>query len=263
MPYRYRFSRSRAVVAALGLAVLTTGCGGAQLEQMRGEIRVLREEVEELKRSQAATRVQYDDLRQRTVVLEDRSESERLDHGRKDSWIPKLPTVKVQPEAQQVAEAQADEAPQQGPSGPADDLPPQLQDNKPKGHPAAALYEQALALFRAGQMTAARGLFEKQHKQWPDHDLADNALYWMGETQFAQAQWLRAAQHYLRVIKEYPRGNKVPDAMYKLAVAYQKMGDLDGAADVLRQVMRLYPKTDAARLAGEDLSRLPALERTP
>ena len=103
---------------------------------------------------------------------------------------------------------------------------------------------------------AARALFQKLREAHPDHDLADNALYWIGESWYAQAQWLQAAQAFLKVAKEYPRGNKVPDAMYKLARSYEKIGDDAGAVEVLRQLAKHYPGTPAAKKAGEDLVRL-------
>ena len=56
--------------------------------------------------------------------------------------------------------------------------------------------------------------------------------------------------------KEYPRGNKVPDAMYKLARSYERMGDEGGAIEVFRQLAKHYPGTAAAKKAAEDLARL-------
>ena len=131
-------------------------------------------------------------------------------------------------------------------SGPADDPPPQVGSPKAKLDPAATMYEKAKLLFDQGQLADARRLFESLHRQYPRHDLADNALYWLAEGYYAQAQWLTAAQAFLRVAKDYPRGNKVPDAMLKMAYCYRRLGDDRGADDVLRQLVRLYPGTEPA-----------------
>lgn len=138
---------------ALPTCLNTVGCTGARLEQMQTEITTLRDEVEELKRSQAAARVQFDEFRNRLVMIEEKADMERVAKARRDdSWIPKLPTVKVQngDSTQRAAVAALparvgqhsiklpENAPENddddvgpSPSGPADDLPPQTLADKP------------------------------------------------------------------------------------------------------------------------------------
>lgn len=267
---------------ALPTCLNTVGCTGARLEQMQTEITTLRDEVEELKRSQAAARVQFDEFRNRLVMIEEKADMERVAKARRDdSWIPKLPTVKVQngDSTQRAAVAALparvgqhsiklpENAPENddddvgpSPSGPADDLPPQTLADKPtktKIDTAAALYNKAKATLDQGQLPEARRLFEILYKQYPQHDLADNALYWIGESWYAEALWLKAAQTFLKVAKDYPRANKVPDALLKLAMCYDKLGDDKGAQDVLHQLTRQYPDTDAARKALDRLDSSP------
>jgi tol-pal system protein YbgF len=277
---------------------IVPGCGTDQLLQIRHDLTALRDELAEMKRSQTASRIQYDELRNRLILIEDKTDSEKVARARRDEWIPRLPTVRVDQAGRSGAEAQeraqADEhvdardrvglpsaIPRMGAarkdmrtasqldsqtihlthddplpgenvdepievSGPADEAPPQASDAKPKLDPTASLYEKGKSLFDQGQIAESRRVFEALHRQYPRHDLADNALYWIGEGYYAQAQWLTSAQAFLRVAKEYPRGNKVPDAMLKMALCYRKLGDDHGADDVLKQLTRLYPGTEAA-----------------
>ena len=288
------------------LLTALSGCGTDQLLQTRHEVTAMRDELAEMKRSQTAARIQYDELRNRLILIEDKTDSEKVARARRDEWIPRLPTVRVDQngrsgdtDAQARARgddhnAQADDhvdardrvglptaIPKMGAarketrtasqldsqtihlthddplpgekdddpievSGPADEAPPQASDAKPKLDPTASLYEKGKTLFDQGQIAESRRVFEALHRQYPRHDLADNALYWIGEGYYAQAQWLTSAQAFLRVAKEYPRGNKVPDAMLKMALCYRKLGDDHGADDVLKQLTRLYPGTEAA-----------------
>ena len=252
-PVRLTF---RSLTVVLALSVVAGACSGARSQQVDGEVLALRDEVDELKRSQAAARVQFDELKSRLVMIEERADSARVDRARRDSgWIPKLPTVKVEAPAEAHDVVMAEPSPPPTPSGPSSDLPPQADADKPKADQAVALYTQAKALLDAEQVTAARGLFDKLLTAHPDHDLADNALYWIGESWYSQSQWLKAAHSFVRVAKEYPRGNKVPDAMYKLAKSYEKMGDDPGAGEVLKQLARQYPGTPSAKRALDDLQR--------
>lgn len=236
----------------LGASLFLGGCSAARIEQVDGEVKALRDEVDDLKRSQAAQRVQFDEFRNRMVLIEDKAETERVARGRHDeSWVPRLPTVKLEKPPETSME---EEAPAKEPSGPSGDLPPQLAEAQaPRTDPAVALYTQAKNLLDHGQLPPARAMFESLLKQHPEHDLADNALYWIGESWYAQALWLKAAQSFLRVAQEYPRGNKVPDAMLKLGLTYRQLGDDKAAGDVLRQLARTYPNTQAAHLAAERL----------
>ncbi len=260
-------------------------CGNDQLLQLRHEATAMREELTELKRSQTASRIQFEELRNRLILIEDKTDSERVARARRDEWIPRLPTVKVgesdahvdardrvglpsalpkmdapgkdartasQLNSQTIRLTHDDPLPGETTdepvevSGPADEAPPQASGTKAKLDPTASLYEKGKSLFDQGQITESRRVFETLHRQYPRHDLADNALYWIGEGYYAQAQWLTSAQAFLRVAKEYPRGNKVPDAMLKMALCYRKLGDDHGADDVLKQLTRLYPGTEAA-----------------
>lgn len=262
-------------LAASAALMLATGCGSTRVQQLETELQTLRDDLDELKRSQAAARVQFDELRSRLVMVEEKADSARVDRSRKESsWIPKLPTVRVGPgqvapravEAEEEAGGELPDTPvavavpppTPSPSGPGGDLPPQLDNQKPKGDPAVVLYNQAKALLDSEQLPASRAAFEQLLQAHPDHDLADNALYWIGESWYAQSHWLKAASFFVRVAKEYPRGNKVPDAMYKLAKSYEKLGDDAGASDVLRQLCKHYPGTPAAKRAGDDLAHRPA-----
>ncbi len=254
-----------------------SGCGAARVDVLQTELRSVREELEELKRSQSAQRVQFDELRNRFVVMEDRADTQRMNRASREdnAWIPKLPTVKVE-KRPEVREVQAESPRPRGPTpparepevaqaeaqpelpsggGPADDLPPQ-DEARPRADDPAMLYQTAKALYDRDDLAAARALFEQLHRLHPKHDLADNALYWLGESYRRQALWLKAAQYYLRVAKDYPKENKVPDALLQLGHCYRELGEDGSATEVWQQLMRKFPTEPAAKLATRCLAEL-------
>ena len=61
-------------------------------------------------------------------------------------------------------------------------------------------------------------------------------------------------REFRRVVERYASGNKAPDALVKIGFCYQRLGDAAAARDVLAQVIDIYPRTNAAKLAAERLA---------
>lgn len=116
---------------------------------------------------------------------------------------------------------------------------------------AAGDYKKAFELTQKGHFDKAQKALEKFVERWPTHQLADNALYWLGECLYAQKKFLEALQAFQRVIRDYPDGNKVPDSMLKTGLCYQNLGEPTQARKVLLQVAEIYPGSGAARIALE------------
>src|SRR3546814_2032630 len=64
----------------------------------------------------------------------------------------------------------------------------------------------------AGAETAWKAFVEKH----PDHDLAANGLYWLGETYYVQGNYAEAARTFLKGFQRFPDSNKAPDNLFKL-----------------------------------------------
>ncbi|MBI5681721.1 MAG: tol-pal system protein YbgF [Deltaproteobacteria bacterium] len=93
-------------------------------------------------------------------------------------------------------------------------------------------------------------------KIFPEHELADNAQYWIGEAYDRQKDYERAVLEYNEVIKRYPKGNKVPAAMVKQGMAFYKLGNKEEAKILLERVKSKYPDTDEASLANKKLEEM-------
>lgn len=114
---------------------------------------------------------------------------------------------------------------------------------------ANGLYKRAMKRFRGGELDAAAKLFEVFLKRYSDHDLADNALYWLGETAYSRGAWQQAVTWFQDVIIRYPEGNKLGDAMLKSALCYARLGDSSYARKVLSDVETLFPSQPVAEIA--------------
>ena len=86
-------------------------------------------------------------------------------------------------------------------------------------------------------------------KQYPNHDLADNAIYWWAECRYHRRDFLRSLHLFQRILEEHPIGNKVPDAMLKMGLCLVNLGQREEGLGILDQVAGLYPTSPAAQVA--------------
>jgi tol-pal system protein YbgF len=114
----------------------------------------------------------------------------------------------------------------------------------PAARPA---YEAAIALVSARQYDRALDALAAFLVKWPDHPYADNAMYWRGECYFAKGDYLRAAEQFEGVVTRFPAGNKAPDALLKLGITQQKLGNPLKAKEYFDRLAQAYPQSAAAR----------------
>ncbi|HJL16567.1 MAG TPA: tol-pal system protein YbgF, partial [Sandaracinaceae bacterium LLY-WYZ-13_1] len=118
--------------------------------------------------------------------------------------------------------------------------------------PAVRQYRAALRHLserRLGQALEGLEAFLREH---PSHPYADNALYWRGEVQYARRDYRRALGAFSELIERYPRGNKVPDALLRIGLCYERMGQRARARRVFDRLRAQYPESVAAQMASRE-----------
>jgi tol-pal system protein YbgF len=119
-----------------------------------------------------------------------------------------------------------------------------------------ALYQQGLDTFKGGNPQKSRELLSKFVDQYPNHELASNAHYWMGETYYTEKMYEQAVLEFEKVIKSYPGKEKVPAALLKQAMAFKELGDKPSARYVLKKLIEQFPKAPEAGLAKTKLKEI-------
>lgn len=117
-------------------------------------------------------------------------------------------------------------------------------------------YRQAIMMVGRNRQAEARRAFEAVYEADPNGDLADNALFWIGETYFSARDYTNAVRYYTRVVNDYSSQNKAPDALFKTAIAQERTGDLALARRTLQQVIERYPYSTPASSAKAELERI-------
>jgi tol-pal system protein YbgF len=130
------------------------------------------------------------------------------------------------------------------------------QASREEERPDKAEYERLLGLFRDGNLVGAERGFHAFLANYPNSDLAPNARYWLGESQYGQKDYKEAISSYDRVELDYPRSEKVPAALLKKGYAYLALKDKKRASSAFKQVVTLYPKSPEAGKASDKLSQM-------
>ncbi len=157
------------------------------------------------------------------------------------------------------------------PTVPPPTTPPTTDPGAPPPPPAGgtaapnpeALYNTAYSDFSKGNYDLAVGGFEEYASRYPESDLADNALYWIGECRFSQGSYTASLEAFDRMLARHPRSDKAAAANLKKALAYLEMNQVAQAIVQMKHVVDTYPASDEARVARDRLAALGAPTSRP
>jgi len=136
------------------------------------------------------------------------------------------------------------------------------------GATAEESYQAAYLDFSKGLYPLAVSGFRDFLRRFPDSPLADSAQYWIGEAYFSMARATasqpekarenmeQAVQEFRKVVVSYPRGSKVPTALYKEALALVELKQTALAQSRLQYLVDHFPQSEEAPLAKERLAGL-------
>jgi tol-pal system protein YbgF len=120
-------------------------------------------------------------------------------------------------------------------------------------------YDQAYSAYVAKRYDEALALFKHFLKNHPEHDLADNAQYWVGEIYYDLENYPSAILEFKEVVTKYGEQSKAPDALLKIGYAYMALDDPNNARLFLKRVIKNYPFSDAegkARIKLKEIDNL-------
>ena len=120
------------------------------------------------------------------------------------------------------------------------------QANAPPGGNADEQYQAAFDLMRQTKYADAEKALSSFVDQYPDHPLAGNASYWLGETYYVRKDYKNAAQTFAATFKNYPDSGKAPDSLLKLGMSLAALGQTADSCKVFHELKTRYPKASDA-----------------
>lgn len=116
---------------------------------------------------------------------------------------------------------------------------PAAPDLLPRGTPLEQYghAQNLLKQFKFGEAELALKDFLHRH---PDHELVENARYWLGETFFVRKDYEAAARTFLEGYQASKQGRKAPDNLLKLGISLRRLGQDADACTTLRELVEGY-----------------------
>ncbi len=93
-------------------------------------------------------------------------------------------------------------------------------------------------------------------EEYPGDPLEQEVIFIRGECFIEQEKFFDALKEFSKILKKYPNGKKVPAALLRMAIAYDRLGDSDLAAGVIRRLVRDYPYSEEAAVAKEKFGEM-------
>jgi tol-pal system protein YbgF len=116
--------------------------------------------------------------------------------------------------------------------------------------PGSAAYDQAMNLMSRAQYSEAAAAFRAYADANPgDSDLSPQAIYWIANISFIHQDYASAARSFAEVIKKYPKSQRAPDAMLKLAQSFMSLGQKSEGCTTLGLIKSKYPDASPQTLA--------------
>ena len=115
-------------------------------------------------------------------------------------------------------------------------------------------YDDALKAFQAGNLKKADEGFSAFIVKYPKSPYLPLALYWGGNSKYANKDYTGAINQLQNLIKKYPNHPRIPAAMVTLGNSQLESGNKVAAKKTFSEIVTKYPDTEAAKDAQQLLA---------
>ena len=231
-----------------------------QNQQLRAEVQALRGIVEEqgfeLRKMQRDSLNRYTSTDNRLSALESGSSTgvpAPYPLPNSDNPISSTNSSEVVPQSEKPIESSAiEDARQVGVSGVANSrgtLQPAVLSEQ-------QLYQMAYDSVINSNFERSIAEFDQYMSVYPSGRFVTNAHYWKGQAYLYLERFTEAKNSYEVILNRYKDSAKLADAMYGLGLAYQGLGNITQARQLLNEIKRQFPNTGVANLADTKLLQL-------
>ena len=107
-------------------------------------------------------------------------------------------------------------------------------------------FDAAFSLFKAGDFVKSQKAFFDFIQRYSGSGYSPSALYWLGNAQYSNRDYKEAIINFRSMISKAPDHLRAPEALLSIANCQLEMKDAKSAKKTLEDLMKIYPKSEAA-----------------
>jgi len=117
-------------------------------------------------------------------------------------------------------------------------------------------FDEALAVLRNGDYDKASGMFSNFLRRYAGSGYTDSARFWLGNAQYGKREYKDAITSFRALVSSSPDHPRAPEALLAVANCQIESKDLKGARATIGELIKNYPKSEAAQAGRERLAAL-------
>jgi tol-pal system protein YbgF len=117
-------------------------------------------------------------------------------------------------------------------------------------------FEDALAVLRGGDFDKAALAFGTFVRRYPASGFADSARFWQGNALYGKRDYKEAIAVFRSLVSNAPDHARAPEALLAVANCQAETKDIKGARATIGELIKAYPKSEAAQAGRERLAAL-------
>jgi tol-pal system protein YbgF len=117
-------------------------------------------------------------------------------------------------------------------------------------------YDEAITLLRGGDFDKASLALANFLKRWPASGYSEAARFWQGNALYGKRDYKEAIVAFRAFVVRSPESERAPEALLAIANSQAEMKDKVAARKTLDDLIKAYPKSEAAVAGKERLASL-------
>ena len=117
-------------------------------------------------------------------------------------------------------------------------------------------YEEAIALLRSGDFDRAASALGAFTRRYPGSGYIDSARFWLGNALYGKRDYKEAISTFRALVNAAPEHPRAAEALLAVANCQVEMKDIKAARRTLDDLLKAYPKSEAAAAGRERLGSL-------
>ena len=117
-------------------------------------------------------------------------------------------------------------------------------------------YDDAIATMRGGDFDKAVAVLSAFQAKYPRSGYGESARFWLGNALYGKRDYKGAIAVFRALVNDAPEHPKAPEALLALANCQAEMKDNRAARKTLDELLKAYPKSEAAAAAKDRVATL-------